>query len=178
MRAVLTLGFLMLFFVGYSTSRMLEPLSFNPIRTSPDYDFIRQWVEQSDHYKESMDPATFIPWDIDELDVAYFDFDDDGVEEMLLSFTDVSSYYCGTAGCWVIFFQKREGQWQTFYQISGATIYPTEEKVLGYRTFYAGLGDHRYRWDGKQYQSDCPKKHRADMPAPFPRHCSEKLSFE
>lgn len=174
MRAILMLGFLALFLVGYATSRMLETLQYQPIRESPDYDFIRQWVEQSDHYKESMDPSTFLPWDIDELDVAYFDFNDDGVDEMVLSFTDVSSYYCGTGGCWVFFFQKRDGQWQVFHEMSGASIYPTDEKILGYRTFYSGKG-YRYRWDGARYQWDCPDKPRSDMPPAFPRHCSQWL---
>jgi hypothetical protein len=172
MRAILMLAFVALFFVGYATSWTIKTLSYQPVRESPDYDFIRQWVEQSDNYKESMDPSIFSPWDIDELEVAYFDFNDDGVDEMVLSFTDVSSYYCGTGGCWVFFFEKRDGQWQVFHESWGADIYPTRDKILGYRTFFGSSG-HRFQWDGSRYQYDCPEKPRSDMPPPVTRQCYE-----
>lgn len=171
MRAILILGFLVLILVGYSTSRPPDWLSFHPIRTSSDYLFLRQWVEQSEHYKESMEDM-HLPWDIDELNVAYFDFNDDGVEEMVLSFIDISTYYCGTGGCVMYFFEKRDGQWQVFHDRSGFSILITHEKILGYRTFYDHKG-YRFRWDGKQYQFDCPKKSQSAVPEAFPRHCSE-----
>lgn len=102
-------------------------VGFMPLPESPDYAFIRQYLENDEDYQSSQAPPS-TPWPIDELSVGYWDLNDDGVEEMFLSFAEVSSFYCGTGGCSMTIFEKRDGNWQVIIESSGFHVWVSDEK--------------------------------------------------
>lgn len=133
---------------------------------SPDQAFIRQWVLQMEGFPDSQCCA---PWNVEEMEVVYFDVNDDGIDEMMLYF-EVASYFCGNGGCWTFFFQKKDGQWREIgrgFLMSGASR--GTEIIQGYRTLYSssGIG---MRWTGEKYEEACvgyPPEWNAD-----PESCS------
>lgn len=126
-------------------------ISFHLIPTSPDYAFLRRFIENMDDHDQSME---YSPWTIDELKVGYYDLNDDGVEEMFLYFADAASFYCGSGGCSMILFQRRDGEWHKFEEFQNSGMWVSGEKIGGYHTLYDGRGV-RLRWNGREYRGEC-----------------------
>lgn len=128
-------------------------IEFRLLPESPDREFIRGFVEQSEDYIISQGPDSR-PWDINDLRVGYHDLNDDGLPEMMLSYAEVSSHYCGTGGCDMYFFQMQGGQWQKMTVGSMFSIWVSDEIIMGYRTLYTQRGTRMY-WNGRNYSSEC-----------------------
>lgn len=102
-------------------------VSFGRLSESPDQAFIREFLEGWEDYKLSQSPPS-TPWDIERLLVGYWDLNDDGVEEMFVSFYDVSSYFCGTSSCTILLFGKRDGNWQFLEEFRGFHVWIGDQK--------------------------------------------------
>ena len=100
-------------------------VSLMSLPESPDQAFIREFMEKWDDYQESQ---FFHPWPIEQLSVGYWDLNDDGVEEMFVSFDGATSYFCGTGGCTGLLFGKRGSQWQFLHFLSGFGIWVGEDR--------------------------------------------------
>lgn len=128
-------------------------VSFGRLPESPDQAFIRAFLEGWEDYQISQTPP-FTPWPVDEVWVGYWDLNDDGVEEMFVAFFDVTVYFCGTGGCWILLFEKRDGNWQFVDNFSGFHVWVSDleeelwvresidswnirEKREGYRFFWS-----------------------------------------
>lgn len=127
--------------------------------------FLADYVRRSAGYAESQVRRQ---WRVLDLQVAYKDLNDDGVAEMVLSYAEVSSYYCGTGGCDLIVFQWRDGRWQEIGEGFMFAPWVSDEKVGGYRTLFTSKGP-GLRWDGERYRDFCtenaPPEIRTDEPA-------------
>lgn len=154
---ILTFPFCVAFVFAADSERLVGHgkgwVEFRLLPESPDREFIRNFVEQSEDYRVSQS-LDRLPWDINELRVGYHDFNDDGTPEMILSFAEVSSHYCGTGGCDMYFFQMRSGKWQKMFVDSMFSIWVSDEKIMGYRTLYTQRGTRMY-WNGRGYSSEC-----------------------
>lgn len=136
-------------------------VQFHPIATSPDYAFLRSFAETREDYEQSKEQLTWA-WEIDDLLVGYWDLNDDGVEEMFLSYKNTqTSYFCGNSTCPVYFFEKRGGQWHEI-PFGPRGDFVSDEKIGGHRTLYDFDG-FRYRWSGTEYIGDCPEDAPADI---------------
>lgn len=136
-------------------------LEFFPLPESPDAAFLRNYVESDEGYEEAQQ-WTVGPWSADDMHVAYHDLNDDGVPEMFL-FLDVSTWYCGSAGCQMAFFQKRDGIWREIGGSHAVSFWVSDEKVRGYRTIYSSRGN-VMRWESVDYgDMSCTETLPADM---------------
>lgn len=129
-------------------------VEFHPIPTSPDYAFLRNFAQTQEDYEQSLEIGPW-PWDVDELNVGYWDVNDDGVEEMFLSYAEVSFAHCGNGGCIFYLFGKRDAQWYLMADFHQFAMFVSDERMNGYRTLYSERGS-RFRWDGTEYIGDCP----------------------
>lgn len=102
-------------------------VSFRRLPESPDQGSIRAFLEGWEDYQVSQAPP-FTPWDENELWVGYWDLNDDGIEEVFVSFYDLSSYFCGTGGCWILLFEKRDGGLHFLQAFSGFHVWVGDEK--------------------------------------------------
>ena len=98
------------------------------------------------------DPETPVRSDKD-LMVGTFDINDDGVEELFIMVD--TSYTCGTAGCGIYVFQRRDDKWAKFALVFGFAVYVGAKVggATGYRTLYGELDE--YRWNGSKYRGFC-----------------------
>jgi hypothetical protein len=136
-------------------------VEFRPIPAGPDYAFLRNFAQTQEDYELSKKIGPE-PWGVDELKVGYWDLNDDGVEEMFLSYAEISVYHCGGFGCSTYSFQKQGDRWLEIAQFNSFGFFVSDEKVNGYRTLYNHEGA-RARWSGATYFWDCPEDAPADV---------------
>jgi hypothetical protein len=138
-------------------------IAFHPLPTSPDYAFLRNFIESDEINREAVET-----WGhIDEMVVAYWDLNDDGIEEMFFKFTKATvEIFCSNDGddnCFGFLFEKRGAQWHLIQDFMEPRIFVSDEKVKGYRNLYSVDGA-RYRWTGTEYDSKCPTEVPSEIP--------------
>lgn len=89
----------------------------------------------------------------DAIHVGYADLNDDGVDELLVSFE--TSLSCGTAGCSSNIFAKKAGQWVEIADWSTAGVVVTDERIGGYHTLKSDQSGVRWSLAKEVYVEFC-----------------------
>jgi hypothetical protein len=122
-------------------------IEFGKFVNSDEQDFIRRYVAETPYHQKA---ASYKPIEFEEIGVEKFDLNDDGVDELILNF-ELSSYYCGTAGCQVFLFRKVKGAWQPIGEYLDLSADVTDEKDDGWRRIRTQDGS-VMRWRGDTYK--------------------------
>ena len=112
-------------------------IEFRKDYRGPELEFLRKYCFEVLSVREYFQSGEK---ELSQLQVAFYDLNDDGEDEMLVILP-----FGGSAGSSFLVFQKRQGQWEVIGDNIVMSVWVTGARVAGYLTLYAHLEG--LKWD-------------------------------